>query len=84
MASALKLLLKPLRFLKEVATLTGHTFEFDHKRIGGVAIVKDGTPLPDETIEGRARTPTPFFWARLAAMSSILHARQTSVPRPAC
>jgi 3-isopropylmalate dehydrogenase len=37
--------------LKEVASASGHTFEFDAKRIGGVAIVKDGTPLPAKTIE---------------------------------
>jgi 3-isopropylmalate dehydrogenase len=37
--------------LKEVASIGGHTFEFDAKRIGGVAIVQDGTPLPAETIE---------------------------------
>jgi 3-isopropylmalate dehydrogenase len=36
--------------LKEVASSCGHTFEFDAKRIGGVAIVKDGTPLPAETV----------------------------------
>jgi 3-isopropylmalate dehydrogenase len=36
--------------LKEVASASGHTFEFDAKRIGGVAIVKDGTPLPAETV----------------------------------
>jgi 3-isopropylmalate dehydrogenase len=36
--------------LKEVALAGGHTFEFDAKRIGGVAIVKDGTPLPAETV----------------------------------
>jgi 3-isopropylmalate dehydrogenase len=37
--------------LKEVASASGHTFEFDAKRIGGVAIVKDGTPLPAETVK---------------------------------
>ena len=37
--------------LKEVASLGGHTFEFDAKRLGGVAIVQDGTPLPAETVE---------------------------------
>jgi 3-isopropylmalate dehydrogenase len=37
--------------LREVATLGGHTFEFEAKRIGGVAIVADGTPLPPETVE---------------------------------
>jgi 3-isopropylmalate dehydrogenase len=36
--------------LEEVAQAGGHTFEFDHKRIGGVAIVQDGTPLPEETL----------------------------------
>src|SRR5487761_2462943 len=37
--------------LKEVAALGGHTFEFDAKRIGGVAIVQDGTPLPKDTLD---------------------------------
>jgi 3-isopropylmalate dehydrogenase len=36
--------------LKEVAAIGGHTFEFDSKRIGGVAIVQDGTPLPADTL----------------------------------
>jgi 3-isopropylmalate dehydrogenase len=36
--------------LREVATLGSHTFEFDSKRIGGVAIVRDGTPLPADTL----------------------------------
>ena len=40
--------------LKEVAAIGGHTFEFDAKRIGGVAIVQDGTPLPADTL-ARAR-----------------------------
>jgi 3-isopropylmalate dehydrogenase len=37
--------------LKEIATLGGHEFTFDEKRIGGVAIVKDETPLPKETLD---------------------------------
>ena len=37
--------------LKEIATLSGHDFAFMEKRIGGVAIVEDGTPLPTETLE---------------------------------
>jgi 3-isopropylmalate dehydrogenase len=37
--------------LKEVAELGGHTLALDYKRIGGVAIVQDGTPLPAETLE---------------------------------
>ena len=36
--------------LKEVASLGGHTLEFDARRIGGVAIVRDGTPLPADTL----------------------------------
>ncbi|HUV70585.1 MAG TPA: 3-isopropylmalate dehydrogenase [Terracidiphilus sp.] len=36
--------------LKEVAAIGGHTLEFDAKRIGGVAIVQDGTPLPADTL----------------------------------
>jgi 3-isopropylmalate dehydrogenase len=37
--------------LKEVAQIGGHTLELDHKRIGGVAIINDGTPLPADTLE---------------------------------
>jgi 3-isopropylmalate dehydrogenase len=37
--------------LKEVAELGGHTFQFDARRIGGVAIVQDGTPLPADTLQ---------------------------------
>jgi 3-isopropylmalate dehydrogenase len=37
--------------LKEVASAGGHEFSFTEKRIGGVAIVQDGTPLPQETID---------------------------------
>ena len=54
--------------LQEVATLGGHTLSLDHKRIGGVAIVQDGTPLPADT---------------LAAASSTRWL-PTSAPRPAC
>ena len=35
--------------LKQIAEQGGHDFKFDEKRIGGVAIVQDGTPLPAET-----------------------------------
>jgi 3-isopropylmalate dehydrogenase len=37
--------------LRDVAELGGHTIQIDEKRIGGVAIVKDGTPLPKETLD---------------------------------
>jgi 3-isopropylmalate dehydrogenase len=36
--------------LKEVARIGGHTFAFSEARIGGVAIVQDGTPLPADTV----------------------------------
>ena len=36
--------------LREVATAGGHTLEIDENRIGGVAIVNDGTPLPADTL----------------------------------
>jgi 3-isopropylmalate dehydrogenase len=37
--------------LKEIAAQGGHEFTFAEKRIGGVAIVQDGTPLPADTLE---------------------------------
>ncbi len=37
--------------LKKTAALGGHEFVFTERRIGGVAIVQDGTPLPKETLE---------------------------------
>jgi 3-isopropylmalate dehydrogenase len=36
--------------LKEFAQIGGHTLELEAKRIGGVAIVNDGTPLPADTL----------------------------------
>jgi 3-isopropylmalate dehydrogenase len=36
--------------LKVVAEIGGHTLDLDYKRIGGVAIVQDGTPLPADTL----------------------------------
>ena len=36
--------------LNEVAQLGGHTLELDARRIGGVAIVNDGTALPADTL----------------------------------
>src|SRR5581483_6073428 len=37
--------------LREVAELGGHEFTFTERRIGGVAIVEDGTPLPEDTLK---------------------------------
>jgi len=36
--------------LQEVAQIGGHTLTFEAKRIGGIAITTDGTPLPAETV----------------------------------
>src|SRR4051794_41807787 len=36
--------------LREVTELGGHEFTFTQRRIGGVAIVQDGTPLPADTL----------------------------------
>jgi 3-isopropylmalate dehydrogenase len=37
--------------LKDVAALGEHEFTFTERRIGGVAIVQDGTPLPADTLK---------------------------------
>ncbi|HEV2135518.1 MAG TPA: 3-isopropylmalate dehydrogenase [Terracidiphilus sp.] len=37
--------------LREVAEAGGHNLTFESKRIGGVAIVQDGTPLPADTLD---------------------------------
>jgi 3-isopropylmalate dehydrogenase len=39
-----------LAVLKDVAALGEHDFTFTERRIGGVAIVQDGTPLPADTL----------------------------------
>lgn len=36
--------------LREVTELGGHTLQITEKRIGGIAIVQDGTPLPADTL----------------------------------
>ena len=36
--------------MRELAAAGGHTLEIEEKRIGGVAIVNDGTPLPADTL----------------------------------
>src|SRR6202034_3521644 len=49
--------------LKEIASLGGHDFAFDAKRIGGVAIVKDETPLPKETLDAAFRSDAVLLGA---------------------
>ena len=49
--------------LHEVAELGGHIINIDEKRIGGVAIVKDGTPLPEDTLEAALATDAVLLGA---------------------
>jgi 3-isopropylmalate dehydrogenase len=42
--------LEAVAVLRELAAAGGHTLEIEEKRIGGVAIVNDGTPLPAVTL----------------------------------
>jgi len=49
--------------LKEIAAQGGHEFTFTEKRIGGVAIVKDGTPLPAETLEAALQSDAVLLGA---------------------
>ncbi len=37
--------------LKQIGEQGGHEFTFEEKRVGGVAIVNDGTPLPQDTLD---------------------------------
>ena len=52
-----------VKILKEVAAIGGHEFTFTEKRIGGIAIVKDGTPLPQETIDAALASDAVFLGA---------------------
>ncbi len=69
--------------LREVAELGGHTLEIDAKRIGGVAIVKDGTPLPGRHARGRTgqRRGSP---RRCGRQRIQFPSSRTSVPKPDC
>ncbi len=49
--------------LKEIASLGGHNFEFDARRLGGVAIVQDGTPLPADTVAAALNSDAVFLGA---------------------
>jgi 3-isopropylmalate dehydrogenase len=42
--------------LRETAALGGHDFEFAERRIGGVAIKHDGSPLPADTLEAALKS----------------------------
>jgi 3-isopropylmalate dehydrogenase len=49
--------------LREIAEQGGHTIHIDEKRIGGVAIVNDGTPLPEDTLKAALDSDAVFLGA---------------------
>ncbi len=49
--------------LQEVASLGGHKLEIGEERIGGVAIVRDGTPLPAATVAAALDSDAVFLGA---------------------
>jgi 3-isopropylmalate dehydrogenase len=49
--------------MKEAAALGGHEFTFSERRIGGVAIVQDGTPLPADTLDAALASDAVFLGA---------------------
>jgi 3-isopropylmalate dehydrogenase len=68
--------------LRDVAALGGHTFDFDFKRIGGIAIVQDGTPLPADTLAAALDSDAVFLGA--VGGNEFNSLSPTSAPRPAC
>jgi 3-isopropylmalate dehydrogenase len=49
--------------MKETAKLGGHEFAFSERRIGGVAIVQDGSPLPPDTLKAALDSDAVFLGA---------------------
>jgi len=49
--------------LQDVAVAGGHTLELNYKRIGGVAIEQDGTPLPADTVAAALDSEAVFLGA---------------------
>ncbi len=49
--------------LDEIAAEGGHEFTFTQKRIGGVAIVQDGTPLPKDTLDAALKSDAVLLGA---------------------
>ncbi len=68
--------------LKEIAALGGHEFAFAEKRIGGVAIVQDGTPLPADTLTAALDSDAVLLGA--VGGNEFNPCRRTSGLRPAC
>jgi 3-isopropylmalate dehydrogenase len=49
--------------MKETAKLGGHEFAFSERRIGGVGIVQDGSPLPPDTLKAALASDAVFLGA---------------------
>ena len=49
--------------LREATALSGHDIAISERRIGGVAIVADGTPLPKETLDAALASDAVFLGA---------------------
>jgi len=49
--------------LQEVAAAGGHSLDLNYKRIGGVAIDQDGTPLPADTVAAALDSEAVFLGA---------------------
>lgn len=49
--------------LKQIAEQGGHDFTFVEKRVGGVAIVNDGTPLPKDTLDAALKSDAVLLGA---------------------
>jgi len=49
--------------LREIGQAGGHNFQFSEKRIGGVAIVNDGSPLPPDTLAAALDSDAVFLGA---------------------
>ena len=52
-----------LGVLQVASQAGGHTLELDHRRIGGVAIEQDGTPLPADTLAAALAADAVFLGA---------------------
>jgi len=52
-----------VKVLEEVMALGGHTLALEHKRIGGIAITTDGTPLPADTLAAALASDAVFLGA---------------------
>ena len=70
--------------LREVAELGGHDFTFTERRIGGVAIVQDGTPLPADTLNEALGERRSSARRRGRQRIQFPSSRQASRSRPAC